>query len=162
MIHQYEELFNKIDQSGTIKTEEDLREKIRIETLNTYKHEADRQFMNQVQKALLKEANISLPDEFLKRYFLETSKDEKVTAEKVEQDYLQSSDALRWRLIENSLARKYEIKVSEDDVKEYVKDYFRKIRVCMVSCIRNPSACGCRLLYRLQMCKLPDPISEVS
>jgi trigger factor len=120
-----EEFYSKIYQNSNITTEEGLRDKIREDAIETYKKDAERQFINEVQKALVKNSSITLPDAFLKRYFFETSKDEKLTREQIEADYDKSSDALRWQLIENTIIKKYEIKVTQEDAKEFVKGYFR-------------------------------------
>jgi trigger factor len=45
-------------------------------------------------------ANITLPDDFVKRWLVETNPD-KLTAEDVERDYEGYSRSLRWQLIEN-------------------------------------------------------------
>jgi trigger factor len=69
---------------------------------------------------LLKETKFALPDEFLKRW-LTTTGEKKASKEEVEKEYPNYSDGLRWQLIENKVIREHEIKVSEDELKNGVR-----------------------------------------
>ncbi len=120
------EFFTKIFPNGEVTTEEALREKLREELVANHKSDAERKLLTDIQKVLVDSSSIALPDDFLKRYFVATNTDEKLTPEKIINEYAETSDALRWQLIENNILKKYEVKVSMDDAKEYVKDYFRK------------------------------------
>jgi len=122
------ELFVKVYPETPDMTEADFRKKIEEDIKANYKQESERKFLTDVQKALIDRCNLTLPDEFLKRYFLEVNEDEKLSPEKIIEDYDKTSDSLRWQLIENSILKKYEIKVVPEDAQEYVKEYFRKYK----------------------------------
>jgi len=55
---------------------------------------------------------------------LETNK-ENVTEEQIEKEYSVYADSLKWQLIENKILKDNNIEVGRNDIKEYVKNYFR-------------------------------------
>ena len=61
-------------------------------------------------------ADVKLPEEFLKRWLLETNK--KVTKEQIDQEFEQFLKDLQWTLVKNKLIKENEIKVDEDDIRE--------------------------------------------
>jgi len=113
-----QELFDKIYGAGKVNSEEEFRNKIREELSVMYTGDSDRKFMNDVVSSLLAKANLSLPENFLKRYLVATNK-EKISAEQVEKEYHSYSDALKWQLIENYLLKTHQIAVPAEEVEQY-------------------------------------------
>ena len=62
-----EELFMKVYGDGSIKTEEEFREKIKQELSSMFAQDSDRKFFTEVEKTLVETINPSLPEDFLKR-----------------------------------------------------------------------------------------------
>lgn len=120
-----EELFEKVYKDDKITSEAELRDRIRKDAENTYRVEADKKFMSEAVEMLINNTQITLPDEFLKRWLVEANK-EKFTKEQVESEYKSYQDSLKWQLIENRIIRSANISVSQDEVKNFIKDYFRK------------------------------------
>lgn len=120
-----EELFEKVYKDDNIKSEAELRDRIRKDAENTYRVEADKKFLSDAVESLIKKTEITLPDPFLKRWLLQAN-DGKFTAEQIESEYSSYQDSLKWQLIENRIVRKAEITVTESEVKNFIKDYFRK------------------------------------
>lgn len=120
-----EELFSKVYKNFNITSEEQLKERISEDAVTSFRNESEKRFVSDVVEYLLKNTKIVLPDAFLKRWLIETSK-EKFTPEQVEKEYSVYADTLRWQLIENKLLKSNNVEVTHDDVKEFVKDYFRK------------------------------------
>jgi trigger factor len=116
-----QELFDKIYGPGKVNSEEEFRNKIREELAVMFVADSDRKFMNEVVESILKKANLSLPEDFLKRYLLATNK-EKISPEQVDKEYHSYSDALKWQLIENYLLKKYQITVPNEEVEQYVSN----------------------------------------
>jgi trigger factor len=117
------ELFDKVYPGKDIMTEEDFREQIRNEAAANFAGESDNLFFRQVADKLVKERNFSLPDDFLKRWILD-SNEGKFTPEQVEKDYDAFTDSMRWQLIENRIIKDYEIEVKEDDIRNHIRNYF--------------------------------------
>lgn len=120
-----EEFFEKIFPGEEIKTEEAMLERIKKEASQSFGTESDRKFFNDALEAIINAANITLPDDFVKRWLVETNT-EKLTAEDVERDYDGYSRSLRWQLIENKLVTEYNIGISEEEVKDVFRGYFRR------------------------------------
>jgi trigger factor len=120
-----EEFFFKITNDPSIKTEELLREKIMEYFQKDFEKHSDSKFLNDVIETLINKTEVSFPDDFLKRYLLETAKDKEITIEKIEADYENFTKSLKWQLIENKIIKENNLQVTDADVKEYVKGYFK-------------------------------------
>ena len=119
-----EELFEKIYRGDAVKTEEELRIRIKKDAEISFLQESQKKFMSDAVELLIKEAKIELPDEFLKKWLLTTN--EKITAEQLVSEYQMYSDSMRWQLIENRLIIDNEIKVTEEEIKAYFKEFINK------------------------------------
>ena len=120
-----EEFFEKIFPGEEIKTEEQMLERIKREANQSFTGESDRKFFNDAIEAIIEKANIALPDDFVKRWLVETNPD-KLTAEDVERDYEGYSRSLRWQLIENRIITEYQVGISEEEIKDVFRGYFRR------------------------------------
>ena len=77
-------------------------------------------------KELIKIADISLPDEFLKRWLLE-SNEGKITQEQVDTQYDNYARTFKWQLLEGELLKEHaeDMQVKEEEVREKVAAYFQ-------------------------------------
>jgi len=116
-----QELFDKIYGAGKVNSEEEFRNKIKEELLVMFVGDSDRKFFNEVIESLMKKANLSLPEKFLKRFMLATNK-EKITAEQVDKEYDSYSNSLKWQLIENHLLKAHKIVVPAEEVEAFVSN----------------------------------------
>jgi trigger factor len=114
-----QDLFDKIYGAGKVNSEEEFRNKIREELGVMFVGDSDRKFFNEVIESLLKKANLSLPEDFLKRYLVATNK-EKISHEQVDKEYHSYSDALKWQLIENHLLKTYKVVVPTEEVEQFI------------------------------------------
>lgn len=120
-----EEFFDKVFPGEEIKTQEAVLEKIKIEATQSFVNESDKKFLNDSIEKLLELADISLPDEFVKRWLVDTNPD-KLNAEEVERDYNDYARSLRWQLIENKIVQQHELFVTQEEVKDVFRGYFRR------------------------------------
>lgn len=116
-----EELYSKAYANRNIKTEEEFRQVAKEDLVNTYSKEADRYFLNETSKQLVETSKIELPDEFMKRWLIETNQD-KVDEKEITDNYNTYRDSIKWQLIESKLMEKYKLEVSKDEIKTYYKD----------------------------------------
>ncbi len=121
-----EELFNKVYEHDNIQTEEELRERILRDVTQTYLNEGQNQFMNDIVDMLVEKSNLSLPDEFLKRWLIENNRhekdDERLTPEIIEEQYDSYRDTLKWQIIEEYISEKYGLKVTMEEIKSKVSE----------------------------------------
>lgn len=121
-----EELFSKVYEFDQITNEEELRARISRDIVATYQNEGKNQFMNDVVDKLLEITNLTLPDDFLKRWILENNQQEKqedrITPEQLEYQYEGYKNTLKWQLIEGHLAEKYNMRITNQEIKDRVKE----------------------------------------
>ncbi len=116
-----EDLFKKVyGEETTVKTIEEFREKIREELLANLKYSSEYKFLLDTKESFVKLADMKLPEEFLKRWLLETNK--KVTKEQIDQEFEPFRKDLQWTLIKNKLIRENEIQVNEEDIREMASE----------------------------------------
>ncbi len=119
-----EELYKKVYPAEDIKTEEEFREKLREEVKKHYQVESENYFVHITLEKLLNETEIEFPEDFLKRWLLES--DQKLTKEQIDKDFDGYLKSLKQQLIINKLARDYNIKVEQKDIHNHVKQSFAK------------------------------------
>jgi len=110
-----EELYKKVYGEDTeITTEAQFRERLTDEIARNLSRSSDQKFAVDVRDNLVNSIDITLPEEFLKRWLKEVNKE--MDEEQIEKDFPGFTKDLRWQLIKNSLIRDYEIRVEEDEV----------------------------------------------
>lgn len=114
------EFFEKVYPGEKLETEEAFRERIRRDASASFAQETDRIFFNKATDTLVKSTEFELPDEFLKRWLLEYN-DGKFTAEQIEKDYPSFKDSMKWQLIENRIIRDNELKITDEDIRQYIR-----------------------------------------
>lgn len=119
-----EELFNKVYPQDEIKNEEELRERVMKDVALSYSSESDRHFVNNCIDAVIAKANFELPEDFLKRWIMETN-EEDITEEQLEGQMESFIKSMRWNLIETKLAKDFPaLNISKDDIKDHIKTLF--------------------------------------
>ncbi len=121
-----EELFSKVAPDTEIKDEKSFRQYISEQIGKQYQAEVDRNFRNEAIKVILTKANLKLPEEFLKRWLIESNRENKeITPEQVEKEFTSYGDSFKWQLIENYLIKEYGLDVSHTEVNDYLRNYMR-------------------------------------
>lgn len=121
-----EEFFAKVYEGSNIKTEEELRDKIRTDIEKTFNAESERKFFNDVVGALIKKTDLNLPDEFLKAWIIESNQREaeenRISPIELATQYASYRDSLRWQLLEEFLVVKNELMITEEELRGRVKE----------------------------------------
>jgi trigger factor len=124
-----EELFNKVYHDGSIKTEEEFREKVKQELASMFVQDSDRKFFTEVEKTLIDTINPALPEEFLKRWII-ASNDKPVTIEQLNEEFGSWGRSMKWKLIENKIIKNNNLTVTADEAteeaKRFVKSHFAR------------------------------------
>lgn len=111
-----EAFFTKIDPKGEIKSEADLRKKIRDDIATYFDKQADNKMFNKVYETLIAETPLTLPDDFLKRWIRLTN-EKPITLEQVEQEYPAFRNNLIWSLIVKKIKINGNIDITIEEVK---------------------------------------------
>jgi trigger factor len=119
-----QEFFDKILGKDAVQAEEEFLNKLREILQSNYKQESERAIVQQIQKQLVDNTEIILPDDFLKRWLMAAN--EKVTPEVIEKEYDLYVRDLKWNLIKNKVADDNNIKVEHEEVLAKTKDLIRQ------------------------------------
>ena len=110
-----EELFEKVYGKDSVKTEKEFKSRIKEEAEKSYIAESDRMLKNDVVSYLIDKIKFDMPDEFLKKWLVQTS-EQAVTLEQIESEYDMYQKSLRWQLIENNILENFDVKVEASEV----------------------------------------------
>ncbi len=118
-----DEFFQKISsEDHPIANEAELRKDGAAKIEAEYAQHVGQKFMNDAIEGLVANTDISLPADFMKKFILSAQKD--MTAEKLEEEYPKYEKSFKWELIENQIVRDNNIKIDEEAVKNYIRNFF--------------------------------------
>ncbi|MGB1102331.1 MAG: trigger factor [Crocinitomicaceae bacterium] len=113
-------LFDKLFGEGNVKSEEELKERIKADLERMFTNDSDRLLSQSISDKLIEKTDFELPEEFLKRWIMASSEKE-VTREELDADFDNYAKSLKWQLIQNKIIKNNDIKVEPDEVMEYTK-----------------------------------------
>lgn len=116
-----EELFEKIYPGEDIKTEKELREKIKFDAEKQLEQQSDQQLLNDVSEYLIDNIEFDLPSEFLKKW-LQVSGEKEMTEEEAKEEFEKSEKGLRFQLIEGKILKDNNLQPTIDEVKTTLKE----------------------------------------
>jgi trigger factor len=119
-----QELFDKVYGEGTVTSEEQFKSKIEDEIKSNLTRESDYKFRLDAKNKILGKVNFDLPVEFLKRWIF-SSNEGKFTMEQIDQDFAKFENDLKWQLIQNKIIKENDLKISDEEILEFAKDYAR-------------------------------------
>ena len=112
-----QELFDQVMGEGVVTEIEAFRAKIKENLEAYYKNESDQQVEHMISHLLEEKHEVPLPNEFLKRWLLNT-KEEQYSAENIDERYENESKVLKEILIREKAATQYELKVEQQDIED--------------------------------------------
>lgn len=112
-----QELFDQVMGEGIVTEIEAFRAKIKENLEAYYKNESDQQVEHMISHLLEEKHEVPLPNEFLKRWLLNT-KEEQYSAENIDERYENESKVLKEILIREKAATQYELKVEQQDIED--------------------------------------------
>ena len=121
-----QEFYDKFFGKDEIKSDEEARAKIEEYVGNHYHNQALQIMYRNIMDTLVADTQVELPSLFLKKWLKMTN--EKMTDEEIDKDFDGFLDNMKWSLIKGQLAKKFEIEVNEEDIREAmtnkVRSYF--------------------------------------
>jgi trigger factor len=121
-----QEVFDRAYGEGNIKSEEELRAKIREELEGFFKAQAEHLLEHGLIDSLVERQNIPLPDAFLKRWMIDHNPG-RYNAENIEHSYHHEAEYLRNHLFEEKILDENNVKVEEEDIRNAALDYTRQM-----------------------------------
>jgi trigger factor len=113
-----EEIFRKLYGEETdVKTIEEFRRRIKSEIEANLIYSSNHKFAIDAHDKLVEQANIVLPEEFLKRWLKAINKD--VSVEQIENEFDSFISDLKWQLIKDVIIKENNIKVSAEETQAF-------------------------------------------
>ncbi|MFV0555000.1 MAG: trigger factor [Mangrovibacterium sp.] len=97
-----------------VNTIEEFRAKMKEDIAKNYEQSSEYKFLLDVKDALVEKCAIALPEEFLKRWLLETNKE--MTHATLEESFAGILNDFRWQLIRDKVAKEAEVKLEYPDL----------------------------------------------
>ena len=124
-----EELFLKVYGDGSIKTEEEFRNKVKEELSSMFTQDSDRKLFTEIEKTLIETINPALPEDFLKRWLMAVN-DKPVTMEQLNTEFGTWATSMKWKLIENKIIKSNNLTVTAEEAtaeaKRFVHSHFAR------------------------------------
>lgn len=115
-----EELFDKLFGEGNVKDEKALRDRVKADLEGMFSNDSDKMLTRDVYDKLIEKTEVSLPDEFLKRW-IKLSNEKPISDEQIEADYDNYAKSLKWQLIQGKIFKDNDLKLEQEEVMEFTK-----------------------------------------
>jgi len=119
-----QDFLDKIFGKDKVKTEEELKGKIKEDAEKQFVQQSDQKLMDEVVESLIANTKFDLPGEFLTRW-IQFSGENPMTEEEAKAEYEKSEKGLRYQLIEGKIRNEHKIQVSFDELKDYSKNMIK-------------------------------------
>lgn len=119
-----QELFDKIFGADVVKSEEELKAKIKEDAEKQFQTQADQQLLNAVTEYLVENTKFDLPAEFLKKWMV-VAGEKPMTPEDASEEYEKSEKGLRYQLIEGKILKDNKLQISFDELKDFTKGFVK-------------------------------------
>lgn len=113
-----EALFEAVYPGRSIKTEEELRNSVKVEIENYYAAQSSNQVHDQIYHHLTDHTTMDFPESFLKRWLKDGSEKQK-TDDEAEQEYPSFASQLKWSLISSKLINDNKITVDPAEIRQF-------------------------------------------
>jgi trigger factor len=119
-----QELFDKVFGPGTVKSEEELRARIKDDAEKQFQTQADQQLLNAITEYLVENTKFELPSEFLKKW-LAVSGDKPMSPEKATEEFDKSEKGLRYQLIEGKILKENNLQINFEELNDFAKGFVK-------------------------------------
>lgn len=111
-----QDFFDKVYGKDEVKSEDELRAKIKEEAEKHFAQQSDQQLLNDVTEALIEKTEFDLPKEFLQKW-IQTTGENPMTDDEAKEEYEKSEKGLRYQLIEGKIVEENKLEIKFEDVK---------------------------------------------
>ncbi|APQ17886.1 trigger factor [Maribacter hydrothermalis] len=119
-----QELFDKLFGPDSVKSEKELKERIKEDSEKQFEQQSDQKLLNDVTEYFIENTKFDLPSGFLTKWIQMTG-EEPLSEEQASEEYAKSEKGLRYQLIEGKIIRDNDLQVQFDELKEFSKGFIR-------------------------------------
>jgi trigger factor len=113
-------LYEKLYMDGEVKSEEDLRNRVKSDLESMFSKDSERILTRDVYQYLINETKVEFPEEFLKRW-IKLASEKPITDEDLEKEFDAYLKSLKWQLIQTKIFKDNNIQLNTQEVLEYTK-----------------------------------------
>ena len=119
-----QELFDKLFGKDEVKSEKELRERIKQDSEKQFEQQSDQKLLNDFTERLIDDTKFDLPSEFLKKW-IQISGEKVLSEDQAKEEFEKSEKGLRYQLIEGRIIRDNNLQVQFDELKEFAKGFIK-------------------------------------
>ena len=116
-----QELFDKLYAPGTVKSEKELKRKIKDGLKTQFEPQSNQKLMNDISETIVEKTKFKLPADFLKKW-IQTSGKETISKEEAVKEYNKSEKGIRYQLIESKIIKNNQLNMTFDELKEFASN----------------------------------------
>ena len=120
-----QDLFDKLYKPGTVKSEKELKDKIKEGLQAQFKPQSNQKLMNDISETIVEKTKFKLPSDFLKKWIRSSGK-EPMTEEAAIDEYNKSEKGIRYQLIEGKIISDNNLKMTFEELKEFTETLIKK------------------------------------
>jgi trigger factor len=113
-------LFEKLYMDGEVKSEEDLRNRVKSDLESMFSKDSERILTRDVYQYLINETKTEFPESFLKRW-IKLSSEKPVSDEDLDKEFDAYLKSLKWQLIQTKIFKENNIQLSNEEVLNHTK-----------------------------------------
>ncbi len=119
-----QELFDKLFGADVVKSEKELKDKIKEDSEKQFEQQSDQKLLNDVTEYFIENTKFDLPAGFLTKWIQMTGENP-LTEEQASEEYEKSEKGLRYQLIEGKIIKDNDLKVDFEELKEFAKGFIK-------------------------------------
>ncbi|MRI02387.1 trigger factor [Kriegella sp. EG-1] len=119
-----QELFDKLFGKDEVKTEDELKAKIKEDSEKQFEQQADQKLLNDITEYFIENTKFDLPVEFLTKWIKMTGENP-LTEDQASEEFEKSEKGLRYQLIEGKIIQENDIQVQFEELKEFAKGFIK-------------------------------------
>ncbi|PRP67909.1 trigger factor [Nonlabens agnitus] len=121
-----QEFFDKLFGPDVIKSEDELRERLREDAKKQFTQQTDQKLLTDITEGLIEDTKFDLPADFLKKWIANNGENE-LTEEEAAAEYERSEKGLRYQLIESNILKANEdLQLKFEELKDYASAQIRE------------------------------------
>ncbi|MFK7813642.1 MAG: trigger factor [Maribacter sp.] len=119
-----QELFDKLFGPDAIKSEKELKARIKEDSEKQFVQQSDQKLLNDVTEYFIENTKFDLPSGFLTKWIQMTGENP-LTEEQASEEYEKSEKGLRYQLIEGKVIKDNDVQIQFDELKEFAKGFIK-------------------------------------
>jgi len=119
-----QEFFDKLFGKDAIKTEDELKERLKADAAKQFAQQADQKLLNDVTEHLVENTKFDLPQTFLEKW-MQTAGEAPLTEDQAKEEFTKSEKGLRYQLIEGKIFKENNLQVTFEELKAFAKEMIK-------------------------------------